>query len=78
MSTRITLSVSSTESPGASAQVAVSEDFDRVLNLIVPINQPASALEARENLTLHSAEDGARIMIRPEAITWIEEDRDNA
>lgn len=76
MTTRINLSVAGPENPGASAVVVVQEDFDRVLNLLVPLNQPASALEARENMTLHSAVDGARILIQPRDITFIEEDRD--
>jgi hypothetical protein len=75
MPTRINLSVAGREDPGTSAHVVVQEDYDRVLNCIMPINQPASALEARENLTLHAEEDGARIWLSPSIVAWIEEDR---
>lgn len=72
MATRIIMGVSDTKEAGVSAQRLVEESFDRVMDLIMPLEQPSSALQAREALTLH-AEGGDRIYVRPEAVVLIEE-----
>lgn len=72
MATRITTSVGSTENPGASIAVEVAEDFDRVMDLIIPLQQPSSALEARTNNLLHDT-NGKRVFIDRGAICIVEE-----
>jgi hypothetical protein len=70
--TRIVLAVQDPES-GNSMTVEVEEAFDRVLDLRVPVQQPASALEARANVVLTKADDGLRVFVDPNAIATIEE-----
>lgn len=71
MATRLTLSVAGDE-PGVSKVVDVDESFDRCLDLVIPLEQPSSALQARERVTLTQA--GSRIFVRPEVVAVIEED----
>lgn len=71
MITRILVGVSDSTGEG-SREIFVVDDFDRVLNIPVPLEQPSSALAARQSLTLRKT-DGGRIFLQPNTITSIEE-----
>lgn len=75
MPSRITVSIAETDADKIGATIAreVEEDFDRAMDLVVPLEQPSSALQARENLTFHNSEDGKRMFVRPEAVAMVEE-----
>lgn len=73
MATKITTSVGSAENPGASIEQIIEEDFDQAMELMIPLKQASSALEARENLTMTKRVDGRRICIRPEVVAVVEE-----
>jgi len=72
--TRIVLAVEDPETR-SSMVVEVEETFDRVLNLCIPLQSPASALEARQTFTLTRADGGGRVFVRPENVALIEESR---
>lgn len=72
MSTRITLSLSETPF------IDVEEPFQRVQDLITPLEQPSSALAARQVATLHKADGTGRIMVHPQLIAVVEEDPPDA
>jgi hypothetical protein len=56
-----------------STEVFVEETFDRCLDLIVPLQAAASALEQRDKITMATT-DGKRCYINPQTIVLIEED----
>lgn len=79
MATRIVTSVGSTDpdTVGCSIDYRVSEDFDRAMDLVVPLEQPSSALAAREAMIFNLIEDDEnherRVFIRPETVVLVEE-----
>lgn len=75
MSTRIMCSVGDPET-GNSRVVEVEEGFDQVLELVIPLQQASSALEARQKLTLTRVDGGGRVFVRPEVVATIEEATD--
>lgn len=74
MSTRLTLMFA--EDGGASTRVAVNESFEAVAEIVVPTAHPTSSLEARERLILTQGPQGDRVLIRPEYIAMVEDNRD--
>lgn len=76
MITRILTTLQDSTGEG-SREVFVKETYDRVLNITVPLEQPASALAARESLTLTKT-DGGRIFLAPPTIASIEEVEEDA
>lgn len=69
MSTRIVCGVGDPETD-KSMIVDVAEGFDRVMDLIIPVNNPSSAIEARANMVLNQVE-GGRVWVRPEMVAAI-------
>lgn len=76
MATRIILAISPVatdeESKGGSASYNVEEPFDQALDLVVPLQAPSSALEARQKLVFNKTA-GGRVFVRPETVVVIEE-----
>lgn len=51
-------------------EVTVQGTFDEVIDQIFPMNPPTSTLAQRVNFT-YTREDGKRIMIHNNLITWV-------
>jgi hypothetical protein len=74
MATKLTLTIAGDEA-GVSKTVFVGEDFDEVLERLMPITSPSSQLEHRTAMVYHSV-DGRRILLNPNLIGPVEENVD--
>lgn len=57
---------------GTAPVITVSENFSRVMDLVIPLQQPASALEARQRLTLTEHYTNQPLWINPQAVVMIQ------
>lgn len=58
---------------GTPVNYLIREDFDVVMDRMIPVHQPANALEARA-LTTFTLLDNRRIHVQPSLIGYFEED----
>lgn len=72
MATRLALTVSSEEDAGRTKVFELEDDFETVLEGIVPTQQPASSLEQRK-LLIRRKVDGGRLLVPPPNVAWVEE-----
>lgn len=72
MRTTLLLSIAGPDDPGTSHEIEVTETFDRVVDVIAPLQQASSALEARSRIILTRV-GGGRVFVRPEVIAAITE-----
>lgn len=66
------LAVASIEAAGVSRTIELDEDFERVLGICIPLEQPSSALAAQAHYTLRRA-DGGRVYVNPSTVVAVEE-----
>jgi hypothetical protein len=72
MAVRLALTLGSEEDAGLARVFDLADDFESVVNGVIPPTAPSSALEARDNST-HRKADGGRLLVPPHHVAWVEE-----
>lgn len=76
MATRIATTVSSETDAGATKFFDVSEGLEEIMEKLVPVNPPTSALAQREAMTFTKSDGSGRVFIQTSMLSWIEENVD--
>lgn len=71
--TRLVIPVAPVTGDGQSTEIFVKESYDDVINKLLPLTQPSSALEARALRHYEKADGTGRVWLEPHAVHIVEE-----